>query len=163
MNSPAVAWWCADATNEHRQEYLSPSTQSETMEPESPSVASMTNSEILAQRAIQRLVGDQQVIVDPCASCSATQLFNVSIHLAAIFIKRVLRNHFESLVCLQIHQDRRRTQIRLYLLRIKNMKQHHLIAMEAQRVDRPHDCLGAFIEIRDDNHDSTPMQKLLKM
>ena len=43
------------------------------------------------------------------------------------------------------------------------MKQHHLAAMKAQRLDRLHNHLRSLVKIRHDRHDPAPMQKLLKV
>ena len=73
---------------------------------------------------------------------------------ASIFVRysvlHVLRNHLDPLLRLEIDEDGGlRADLRPNLLRIEHVKQHHLIAVKAQRLNGAHDRLRDLVEIRD--------------
>src|SRR5580698_2076220 len=85
------------------------------------------------------------------------------LHLRAIGCLCILGNNLNLVIGFEVDEDRRRFQFRLYLLRVENMKQHDIVAMEAKRLDNAHDRLRLFIEIRDHNDDAAPVQQCLEM
>src|SRR6185312_5501391 len=54
-------------------------------------------------------------------------------------------------------------QLRLDLPGIQDVEQDDLVAVKTQWLDRPNDLVGLRVEVREDHHDSTPLQKRLQM
>src|SRR3981189_1224137 len=163
MNSPAAVWSHASAANERRPAHPAPRGPPETMAQESPSVPRLPQRKILAQRFIKRLISHEQPIVHSRSPRACAKLFNMRLHLRAIGCLRILGNDFDLLIGFKINQQRRPLQYRTDLLRIENMKQHHIVAMEAQRLDGAHNLLRLLIEIRDHDRNAASMQQLLEM
>ena len=85
------------------------------------------------------------------------------IDFRAISSSRVFGDYFNSPVSFEVDKERRSAQLRANLLRIENMKQHHLVATKPQWCDGANDLFGLFVKIRDQDDDSAPVQKILEV
>src|SRR5579862_4971171 len=132
------------------------------MVPESPSITCLTQRKIFAQRQIQRLIGYEQLIIHPQRTRPRTYLLNMCIDSRAICF-RIIRNDLESLIGLKVNQDCRPLHHWVDLLRIENVEQDHLVAVEAKRSDSVHNRFRVLIKIRNHNCDAAPMERILKV
>ena len=84
-------------------------------------------------------------------------------NLLAVLVAGIFRSDFDPLLGFQIDQRGRLAEFGPDFLGIENMKQNHLIPVEAQRLDRPDDVLRRIVKVRDENHHSAAPQELLKV
>src|ERR1035438_2120221 len=133
------------------------------MEPRSPSVTCLPQRKIFAQRRIERLIGNEQLIIHPRRPGARTKVFDMRIDLCAIGGLNVFGNHFDLSIGFQIDEDRRSLHHRPYLLRIENMKQHYLVPVESQWRDITHNGFRILEEIGDHDRNPAPVEKILKV
>jgi hypothetical protein len=69
------------------------------------------------------------------------------LHLAAILTRGVIGRDLHVLLRFQIDQHHRFIERGRDFLRIENVEQHHLVAVEAQWLDRAHDRLRLLVEV----------------
>src|ERR1700734_2761737 len=130
-NSLAVVWSHAFAADAQRPARSAQPGLPETTAQEIPSVSRLPQRKVFAQRSVERLVGYKQLIVHPRCLRTGAKLFNVRIDLRSVGRFRVLRYNFDLPVGFKINQQRGSLQHGPYLLRIEDMKQHYIVAMEA--------------------------------
>src|SRR5207249_521929 len=78
-------------------------------------------------------------------------------------LSRVIGSHLHLLFGFQIHQDSGLAEYGPNFLRIEDVKEDDLVAVEAQRLDGANDAFGRFIEIGNDHDQAAPAEKLLKV
>src|SRR5205807_758115 len=156
-NLPAAAWLCAAAADVQTPARPAPPAHPETMVRENPSVTRLPQREISAQGSIERLTRNQYLIIHPRTLCARTKLLDMGIDLRAISSFRIFGDYLNSPVRFEVDKERRSPQLRANLLRIENVKQHHLVAMKPQRCTRAYDLFRLFVKIRDQDDDSAPV------
>src|ERR1035437_8618452 len=75
------------------------------MELKSPSVTCLPQRKIFAQRRIERLIGNEQLIIHPGRPGARTKVFDMRIDLCAISGLDVFGDNFDLSIGLQINQD----------------------------------------------------------
>src|ERR1700759_1520897 len=83
-NLPVAAWSHAFAKDARRPARPALPGPPETMAQESPSVPRMPERKIFAQGCIERLIGDEQVIIHSRCPRGRAKLFDMHLHLRAI-------------------------------------------------------------------------------
>src|SRR5579863_1206478 len=116
------------------------------MERGNPSVLRLAQRQVLSQRVIEWPIREQQVVIHSRRPCMRAQLLDVRIDFGSIGGFRVLRNDFNSLVCLKVDKEGRAAKDRPDLLWIKDVKKDDLIAAEPQWRNFAHDRRGISIE-----------------
>src|SRR5260370_20992434 len=91
----AAAYLGAVAEGAKRSAPPALSPHPETMARESPLVTLLPQRKILAQRIIERLIGDEQLIIHTRPACARTKLFDMRIYLRAIARLRIFGNAFD--------------------------------------------------------------------
>src|SRR6202012_1453092 len=83
-NLPVAAWSHVSAKDARRPARPALPGLPETMAQENPSVPRMPQRKILAQGCIERLIGDEQVIIHSRCPRGRAKLFDMHLHLRAI-------------------------------------------------------------------------------
>ena len=109
---------------------------------DSVSISLVTDGQVLAQRRVERPIGPQQEVVEAGPAAADAEIGDVRVHLAAILPLRVVGRDLHLLAGLEVHEHRGVAKRRRNLLRIEDVKEDHLVAVKAQRLDGAHDVFG---------------------
>src|SRR5579859_7414918 len=128
------------------------------MEQGSPSVPLLPERQITAQRGVERLIGDKQLIVHARSARARAQPVDVAIDLGSIRRLGVFGNDFDLLLGLEVDKDGGTFQYRTDLLGVEDVEEHDLVSAKAKRFNGAHNGLRVFVKIGDDNGDAATVE-----
>jgi len=95
----------------------------------------LAQRQILAERAVEGAIRNQQVVIHARTTRAVLQLRDVRLNLDSIFFMAVFRRDFQALLSLHIDQQNRLVQLRPEFLWIENVEEDDFVSMVTQRFD----------------------------